>query len=61
VFKLKLSKWHYHALFVGALVGVSSFYLQMQNTGIRKSTFTKNYALIEAKFGEEHREALGAD
>ena len=61
VFELKLTKFHHHALFVGALVGVCSFYLQMQNTGIRSQTFTKNYALIEAKFGEEHRQALGAD
>ena len=58
---MRLSKLHYHALFAGALVGLCSFYLQIRNTGVRTSTFTKNYAIIDAKYGEEHRKALGPD
>ena len=42
-------------------LGLCSFYLQIKNTAIRKETFTKNFAIIEAKYGKAHREALGPD
>ncbi|TNV75998.1 hypothetical protein FGO68_gene3472 [Halteria grandinella] len=50
-----------HGLFCGAMVAVAGFYLQMQNTGIRKDTFARNYALIDKKFSALHKEALGND
>lgn len=43
------------------LLGLCSFYLQIKNTGIRNETFKKNFALIENKYGEVHREALGKE
>lgn len=57
--EVKFSKWHYHCIFASVLIGLTGFYLQIQNTNIRKHTFAKNYALIENQFGALHKEALG--
>jgi hypothetical protein len=59
--ELKITKWHYHALFVSTLIGLCSFYVQIQNSQIRATTFTRNFALIDSKYGQIHKEAIGQD
>ena len=41
-----------------AILGLG-FYSSVMTTLTRKEVFAKNYALIEQKYGEKHREAFG--
>ena len=43
-----------------AILGLG-FYSSVVTTMTRKEVFAKNYALIEQKYGEKHREAFGKD
>ena len=41
--------------------GLWAFWVQFKNTRVREQTFGRNFEVIEEKYGDIHREALGKD
>lgn len=56
-----INKFHLWSLFFGATIIGLGFYSSVLVTLTRKETFTRNYALIDKKYGEKHRQAFGED
>ena len=54
-----LNKYNFMTLGVCGALSLLGFWLQFKNTKIRGETFGRNYALLEDKYGEEHRQLFG--
>ena len=54
-------KAHYFSMLVASGIIAINFYSGILCTKTREETFKRNYALLEAKFGDEHKKAFGED
>jgi len=55
------NKYYFYNIFLCAGTGIFAFWLQMKQTMTRGKTFKRNFAIIEEKYGEIHKNEMGAD
>ena len=56
-----MTKTHNWLLYFSAAILGLGVYSSVLTTMIRKDTFKRNFALIENKYGQSHRDAFGED
>lgn len=59
--KFTLTRTHYSVIFLSGVLAAQSLFMQIATTRRRAETFEKNLPLIEFRYAEEHKKALGDD